>query len=55
MIETKKYADITEELELSFALVNTAQQTLCDLDKSVAELSLLVEGLKLQSAKISDL
>lgn len=45
---------IDKDLKVSYNLINTAQQTLSDLDKSIIELSMLVENLKLQSAKLSN-
>lgn len=44
---------ISEDIKVSYALVHTAQKTLSDLDRSILELAVLVEGLKKQSAKIA--
>lgn len=44
---------VSDDIQITYALLHTAQQTLCDLDKSVGELALLVEGLKKQSEKLS--
>lgn len=55
MIDTaKKEYNLSKDVEITYALVNTAQETLCDLDKSISELSMLVENLKHQSARLSD-
>ncbi len=40
-------------IKISYSLINTAQQTLSDLDKSIDELSMLVENLRHQSLKLT--
>lgn len=49
----RKEYNISNDIEISYTLVNTAQQTLSDLDKSIDELSMLVENLRHQSLKLS--
>ena len=49
----RKEYKISNDLEISYTLINTAQQTLSDLDKSIDELSMLVENLRHQSLKLS--
>ena len=49
----RKEYNISNDIEVSYALINTAQQTLSDLDKSIDELSMLVENLRQQSLKLS--
>lgn len=49
----RKEYNISNDIEISYTLINTAQQTLSDLDKSIDELSMLVENLRHQSLKLS--
>ena len=49
----RKEYNISNDIEISHTLINTAQQTLSDLDKSIDELSMLVENLRHQSLKLS--
>ena len=49
----RKEYNISNDIEISYALINTAQQTLSDLDKSIDELSMLVENLRHQSLKLN--
>lgn len=49
----RKEYNISNDIEISHTLINTAQQTLTDLDKSIDELSMLVENLRHQSLKLS--
>ncbi len=49
----RKEYNISNDIEISYALINTAQQTLSDLDKSIDELSMLVENLRHQSIKLN--
>ena len=49
----RKDYNISNDIEISYSLINTAQQTLSDLDKSIDELSMLVENLRHQSMKLS--
>lgn len=49
----RKEYNISNDIEISYSLINTAQQTLSDLDKSIDELSMLVENLRHQSLKLS--
>ncbi len=49
----KKECDISNDIEVSYSLINTAQQTISDLDKSINELSMLVDNLRCQSTKLS--
>lgn len=49
----RKEYNISNDIEISYTLINTAQQTLSDLDKSIDELSMLVENLRYQSLKLS--
>ncbi|WP_242347379.1 hypothetical protein [Mucispirillum schaedleri] len=51
-IMRKEYS-ISNDIEISYSLINTAQQTLSDLDKSIDELSMLVENLRHQSLKLT--
>lgn len=44
---------LSENIKISGALVNTAQETLTDLDRSIMELAALVEGLRHQSKKLN--
>lgn len=48
----KEYS-IANDIKVSYSLINTAQQTLSDLDKSIDELSLLVENLRNNAYKLS--
>lgn len=49
----RKEYNISNDIEISYTLINTAQQTLSDLDKSIDELSMLVENLRHQSLKLN--
>lgn len=49
----RKEYNMSNDIEISYTLINTAQQTLSDLDKSIDELSMLVENLRHQSLKLS--
>ena len=49
----RKEYNISNDIEISYTLINTAQQTLSDLDKSIDELSMLVENLRRQSLKLN--
>ena len=49
----RKEYNISNYIEISYSLINTAQQTLSDLDKSIDELSMLVENLRHQSLKLT--
>lgn len=49
----RKEYNISNDIEISYSLINTAQQTLSDLDKSIDELSMLVENLRHQSLKLT--
>ena len=49
----RKEYNISNDIEISYTLINTAQQTLSDLDKSIDELSMLVENLRYLSLKLS--
>lgn len=49
----RKEYNFSNDIEISCALVNTAQQTISDLDKSISELSMLVDNLRHQSLKLS--
>lgn len=49
----RKEYNISNDIEISYSLINTAQQTLSDLDKSIDELSMLVENLRHQSLKLN--
>ena len=49
----RKDYNISNDIEISYSLINTAQQTLSDLDKSIDELSMLVENLRHQSMKLN--
>ena len=49
----RKEYNISNDIEISYSLINTAQQTLSDLDKSIDELSMLVENLRHQSMKLN--
>ena len=49
----RKEYNISNGIEISYSLINTAQQTLSDLDKSIDELSMLVENLRHQSLKLT--
>lgn len=49
----RKEYNISNDIEVSYALINTAQQTISDLDKSINELSMLVDNLRHQSLKLS--
>ncbi len=44
---------ISDDIKVSGALVQTAQKTLSDLDRSIMELAVLVEGLRNQSKKLT--
>lgn len=44
---------ISDDVKVSGALVQTAQKTLSDLDRSIMELAVLVEGLRNQSKKLT--
>lgn len=44
---------ISDDIQITYSLLHTAQQTLTDLDKSVLELAKLVDGLKKQSEKLT--
>lgn len=48
----KEYS-IANDIKVSYSLINTAQKTLSDLDKSIDELSLLVENLRNNAYKLS--
>lgn len=48
----KEY-NIANDIKVSYSLINTAQQTLSDLDKSIDELSMLVENLRNHAHKIN--
>lgn len=48
----KEY-NIANDIKVSYSLINTAQKTLSDLDKSIDELSLLVENLRNNAYKLS--
>lgn len=48
----KEY-NIANDIKVSYSLINTAQQTLSDLDKSIGELSMLVENLRNHAHKIN--
>lgn len=48
----KEY-NIANDIKVSYSLVNTAQQTLSDLDKSIDELSMLVENLRNNAHKLN--
>ena len=48
----KEYS-IANDIKVSYSLINTAQKTLSDLDKSIEELSLLVENLRNNAYKLS--
>ena len=50
----RKEYNISNDIEISYTLINTAQQTLSDLDKSIDELSMLVENLRHQSLKLNN-
>lgn len=52
ILSSDKDYNISNDLKLSYTLINSAQQTLSDLDKSIGELSNLVDNLKLQSDKL---
>ena len=43
---------LSEDIKISGALVQTAQETLSDLDRSIMELAVLVDGLRDQSKKL---
>ena len=49
----RKEYNISNDIEIYYSLINTAQQTLSDLDKSIDELSMLVENLRHQSLKLT--
>ena len=49
----RKEYNISNDIEISYTLINTAHQTLSDLDKSIDELSMLVENIRHQSLKLS--
>ena len=49
----RKEYNISNDIEISYSLINTAQHTLSDLDKSIDELSMLVENLRHQSLKLT--
>lgn len=48
----KEYST-ANDIKVSYSLINTAQKTLSDLDKSIDELSLLVENLRNNAYKLS--
>lgn len=50
-VMNKEYS-IANDIKVSYSLVNTAQKTLSDLDKSIDELSLLVENLRDNARKL---
>ncbi len=49
----KEY-NIVNDLKISHSLINSAQQTISDLDKSIDELSLLVDNLRISAKKIEN-
>lgn len=51
--QTESANHISDDIQITYALLHTAQQTLTDLDKSVLELAKLVDGLKKQSEKLT--
>ena len=52
ILSGEKDYTISNDLKLSYTLINSAQATLSDLDKSISELSNLVNNLKKQSDKL---
>ncbi len=50
---TTEKTDVSIELDSHQMLIGTAQTTLTDLDKTILELSALVDGLKSQSEKLA--
>lgn len=49
----KEY-NIANDIKISYSLINTAQQTLSDLDKSIDELSILVDNLRSNASKLKN-
>ena len=49
----KEY-NIANDIKISYLLINTAQQTLSDLDKSIDELSMLVDNLRSNASKLKN-
>ncbi len=49
----KEY-NIANDIKISYSLINTAQQTLSDLDKSIDELSMLVDNLRSNASKLKN-
>ena len=46
--------NIANDIKISYSLINTAQQTLSDLDKSIDELSMLVDNLRSNASKLKN-
>ncbi len=46
--------NIANDIKISHSLINSAQQTISDLDKSIGELSLLVDNLRMSAKKIEN-
>lgn len=49
----KEY-NIANDIKISYSLINTAQQTLSDLDKSIDELSMLVDNLRSNASRLKN-
>ncbi len=52
-ILNKEY-NIANDIKVTHALINSAQQTVSDLDKSIGELAMLVDGLRMNAKKIEE-
>ena len=52
-VVNKEY-NIANDIKISYSLINTAQQTLSDLDKSIDELSMLVDNLRSNASKLKN-